>query len=197
MDENETKIALSESWSGWGPAGNTHSTLISEGNNAGLKKGTWSGFVDQMLWAYHSYLACIIYFSPSSQEPFALLLRTQAHSGQCWGRGEGSCQGSWHSKHSGPPCVLHGLLEYLQRAGFHRSQLWAVLFGRVWRLLKNYCRLSFYCDCISVFEVWSYVLLKNRMGPQASYSLIWKPLKRSFNYLLAEVMEFAVLNFVW
>lgn len=99
MDENETKIALSESWSGWGPAGNTHSTLISEGNNVGLKKGTWSGFVDQMLWAYHSYLACIIYFSPSSQEPFALLLRTQAHSGQCWGWGEGSCQGSWHSKH--------------------------------------------------------------------------------------------------
>lgn len=53
---------------------------------------------------------------------------------------------------AGPPCVPR-LFEYPQRAAFHRSQQGWLRGVLVWRLLKNYCRLSFKSDCISVFEV--------------------------------------------
>lgn len=68
--------------------------------------------MDQMLWAYRSYLACIVYFSPSSQEPFALLLKIKA-----LGRDErevtGAAMDPGRVNTAVPQCVFHRLFEYL------------------------------------------------------------------------------------
>lgn len=150
-----------------------------------------------MLWAYHSYLACVIYFSLSSQEPSALLLKIQAYTGECWEWGNRSCYRSWQSKHcqylsvssTGFVNICKGLnFTGDSRAGFEVCSCLEG-FGEFWKITAGYplkviafCSLRFDLMCCWRRIGWDHRLPVHSFG---------KPLKRNFNYLLAEVMESA------